>query len=158
MAKTKRRYRDPDDGPYRPNEKIPKKPKQIGAPKRPLSAFFLYAQQQRPIHKQSDPPPSFGEITKLIATEWNAMGARDKKEFEDKAQEGSELYKKEKEKYLASHRYKKYKRDLEEWKDIYQEEFEEQEHEKAMKKKAKKNKKHDDKKKPKNVKKGKSKK
>ncbi len=46
MTETRRRrYRDPMDAPYRPPAKIkiPPKPKQNGAPKRPMSAYFLFA-------------------------------------------------------------------------------------------------------------------
>eukprot|EP00483_Globobulimina_turgida_P001564 UN01566 len=76
-----------EEGRYRPSEyKIPKKPKPDGAPKRPLSSYFLFAKEERATVKEQNPDLDIYEITKLIAENWNHnVDEDDKKKFEDEA-------------------------------------------------------------------------
>merc|ERR1712048_681535 len=55
---------------------IPPKPKQQGAPKRPMSAYFLYMNEHRDAFKKENPDVKMTQMTKLIAAEWK--GAEDK--------------------------------------------------------------------------------
>merc|ERR1712154_61721 len=123
-----RRYtkksRAASDGQYRPKQegKIPKKPKQNGAPKRPLTAYFLFMNDKRESYKSANPDAGFGGVAKLAAADWKKLKSNKKKKYE------------------ASYKYKKYKRDLKEWNELYKEEWEEQEEEKEMKRKERKEK------------------
>merc|ERR1712244_189611 len=69
------------DGQYRPSMegKIPSKPKQTGAPKRPLSAYFFYLKDVREETKENNPDLKMVQITKLIAEQWAKMSKRDKR-------------------------------------------------------------------------------
>lgn len=60
-------------------ERKPRKPKDPNAPNRPVTAFFMYSAQQRPILKElfpSDAKP--GEIQKRLQDNWNLLPEEDK--------------------------------------------------------------------------------
>merc|ERR1712154_654782 len=141
-----RRYtkksRAASDGQYRPKQegKIPRKPKQTGAPKRPLTAYFLFMNDKRESYKSANPDAGFGGVAKLAAADWKKLKNKEKKKYEDEAKQNKMEYKEERKKYEASYKYKKYKRDLKEWNELYKEEWEEQEEEKEMKRKERKEK------------------
>jgi len=140
---TVRRYRKEVDGQYRPKQetyKVPSKPKQNGAPKRPLSAYFLFMNDKRESYKESHSDLGFGGVAKLASSEWKKMTNSQKKKYTEKAKEASDQYKEERKKYEASNKYKKWKRDMKEWRDRYQEEWEEQEEQKEIERKERKEK------------------
>lgn len=56
-----------------------KKEKDPNAPKRALSAFMYYSQENRPVVKQENPSASFGEIGKILGQQWKDLAAGDKK-------------------------------------------------------------------------------
>ena len=56
-------------------KKKPKKEKDPNAPKRPLTAFFLYSQSARPIVKSDVPEGTkASEVNEEILRRWNEMG------------------------------------------------------------------------------------
>ncbi len=68
------------DAPYRPDKiKIPAKPKQNGAPKRPMSAYFLFAGDQRQAVKDANPELSLTEIAKILGADWGKVSKAIKK-------------------------------------------------------------------------------
>jgi hypothetical protein len=48
--------------------------KDPNAPKRPLSAFFLFSQDERPDIKKKTPSLSVGDISKEIGARWKKVG------------------------------------------------------------------------------------
>mmetsp|Transcript_186 Transcript_186/g.271 ORF Transcript_186/g.271 Transcript_186/m.271 type:complete len:174 (-) Transcript_186:323-844(-) len=140
---TRRRHkRDPSDGQYRPqvDSKIPKKPKPIGAPPRPKSAYTLYMAAKYKEYKEENPEMKTKEIWKEMAAAWKEEDAESKKEFVDAAAEEKSEYEEKNKKYRASAKFKRFKRDLKEWNELYRDEYEEEQYEKAQKKKEAKNK------------------
>eukprot|EP00483_Globobulimina_turgida_P013387 UN13411 len=120
-----------EEGRYRPNEyKVPKKPKPAGAPKRPLSAYILYGKDERVAVKEQNPDLNIYEVMKVIADHWKTnVTDEDKKKYEDEANALREEWKIEKEKYEKSYQFKKYKQKLADWKDLHEDDWEEQESE-----------------------------
>eukprot|EP01083_Nonionella_stella_P049199 131218_1 len=135
---TKRKYKKRDER-YRPDleMKVPSKPKSdaYGAPKRPLSSFLLYLQEQRSSVREEHPDLAVGEVTKLIGSQWSALTTDQKKPFSDKAESAMTDYKEERKNYERSAKFKRYKRALNEWNELYKEEYMEQQQERAMRRK-----------------------
>ena len=59
--------------------------KDPNAPKRPLSAFFLFSQDERPDIKKKSPSMSVGDISKEIGGRWKKVSDDVKKRYEQKA-------------------------------------------------------------------------
>ena len=62
-----------------------RKKKDPNAPKRPLSAFFLFCQDERPAVKAIYPNYSVGEAAKELGERWNKVTADAKSKYEAKA-------------------------------------------------------------------------
>lgn len=73
-----------------------KKEKDPDAPKKPLSSYMLFAQEQRPVVKANHPEMSFGEITKLLSVMWSKV---DKAVYEERAHKQFDEYKQQKSDY-----------------------------------------------------------
>jgi hypothetical protein len=89
---------DEDTSPATPKKKAAVK-KDPNAPKRPASGYMFYGQKRRPELKKSDPKLGFGDLTKQIAGEWNALSDQEKKPFLKLALKDKARYEKEKEAY-----------------------------------------------------------
>ena len=59
--------------------------KDPNAQKRPLSAFFLFSQDERPDIKKKSPSLSVGDISKEIGARWKKVSDDVKKRYEQKA-------------------------------------------------------------------------
>ncbi|CAD5210802.1 unnamed protein product [Bursaphelenchus okinawaensis] len=70
--------------------KITKK-KDPNAPKRALSAYFIWLKENRA--RITKPGMKVGEVTKLAAKEWNSLS--DKSEWEKKAEDDKKRYQRE---------------------------------------------------------------
>ena len=62
-----------------------KKKKDPNAPKRPLSAFFIFCHDERPAVKSIYPNYSVGEAAKELGERWNKVSAEVKSKYEAKA-------------------------------------------------------------------------
>lgn len=81
--------------PKKAKKPVPKKPKKIkrkkgqkkdkNAPKRAMSAFFLFAQDERPKVKAANPSASIGDIGKELGARWAKCPAAAKTGYEKKA-------------------------------------------------------------------------
>merc|ERR1711894_180607 len=81
--------------PKKPKKVVPKKPKKVkrkkgqkkdkDAPKRAMSAFFLFAQDERPKVKAANPSASIGDIGKELGARWAKCPAGAKAGYEKKA-------------------------------------------------------------------------
>lgn len=69
-------------------KKRPKKDKD--APKNPRTAYILYGQHARIELAQDNPSLSMVEVSKMIATKWNALSAEEKAPFEETARKDKE--------------------------------------------------------------------
>jgi len=69
-----------------------KKVKDPNKPKRALSAFFYYANEERPKVRASNPDFSVGEVAKELGRQWNELSATEKAPFEKSAADDRARY------------------------------------------------------------------
>lgn len=72
-----------------------RKPKDPNKPKRALSAFFYYANEERPRVRAANPDFSVGEVAKELGRQWNELGEDEKSRFEKLAEEDRARYDRE---------------------------------------------------------------
>lgn len=75
-----------DDGPRKKKKKDP------NAPKRNMSAFFLYSNDIRPTVKLQNPDAKFGDIAKIISRQYKALSEKELAVYNKKAAEDKERY------------------------------------------------------------------
>ncbi|ODV66282.1 high mobility group box, partial [Hyphopichia burtonii NRRL Y-1933] len=76
-----------------------RKKKDPNAPKRSLSAYMFFANENRDIVRAENPGISFGQVGKLLGEKWKALGADEKVPYENKADADKKRYEKEKAEY-----------------------------------------------------------
>ena len=81
---------DPTGG--RGRKKAKKDP---NAPKRNMSAYFLYSIDIRPSVKEQNPEATFGDIARLISAKFKELSDDEKKIWQDKAAEDKVRYERE---------------------------------------------------------------
>lgn len=69
--------------------------KDPNAPKRPLSTFFLFSQDERPKIKKDNPSLSVADIAKMIGERWRGIGEDKKRHYEERARQEKERYERE---------------------------------------------------------------
>merc|ERR1712212_898788 len=74
---------------YKPSSKKKKDP---NAPKQPLSAYFLFSQEERLKVKAEHPSYSICEIAKELGRRWADMPPEVKQHYQQKAEEGRQKY------------------------------------------------------------------
>jgi len=72
-----------------------RKKKDPNAPKRPLSAFFLFCHDERPSVKVLYPTYGVGEIAKELGARWNKVQTEMKTKYEQKAVVDKQRYEKD---------------------------------------------------------------
>jgi len=82
-----------------------KRVKDLNTPKRPLSAYFLWANENRDSIKKANPNASITEMSKLLGDQWKGVSESDKKLFQDAFAKASATYQKEMEKYKKTPEY-----------------------------------------------------
>lgn len=70
--------------------------KDPNAPKRALSAYMFFANDQREVVRTENPSASFGQIGKLLGEKWKSLSESEKKPYEDKASEDKKRYEEQK--------------------------------------------------------------
>lgn len=89
---------DPTGGPGK-RKKAKKDP---NAPKRNMSAYFLFSVHIRPTVKEENPEATFGDIARIISAKYKALDVdTDKKDWEAKAAEDKIRYQTQMEAYRA---------------------------------------------------------
>ena len=87
---------DSDDG---FGKKKKKKKKDPNAPKRNMSAFFLYSNEVRDRVKEENPGIKFGEVAKIISKEFKELSADERAKWDAEAANDKERYLREKAAY-----------------------------------------------------------
>ncbi|KAL7579426.1 hypothetical protein ACA910_014090 [Epithemia clementina (nom. ined.)] len=77
-----------------------KKFKDPNKPKRAMSAFFLYSQSNRPRVKEENPDATFGEVARILATEFKSLNEKEKRKWDKKAETEKARYKEEMKGYV----------------------------------------------------------
>lgn len=67
-------------------KKSSRKKKDPDAPKRSLSAYMFFANENRDIVRAENPGISFGQVGKLLGEKWKALNSEDKLPYENKAE------------------------------------------------------------------------
>ena len=75
--------------------------KDPNAPKRNMSAFFLYSVSARPSVKEGNPEASFGDIARLISAQFKALPEKERSKWDKKAADDKIRYQAEMETYRA---------------------------------------------------------
>lgn len=70
-----------------------KTPTDPNAPKKPLTAFFSWAADNREKLQKKNKEASVPELSKIIATEWKGLNKKNKDKYEDAAKNDSNKYK-----------------------------------------------------------------
>ena len=79
-----------------------KTPKDPNAPKKPSSAYMMFAKESRGQLVVDNPHASFGEIGKLMGAQWKSLGEEQKSAWQLKAVADKERYKVAMEEYKKS--------------------------------------------------------
>ncbi|KAL2684021.1 nucleosome binding protein [Phyllosticta citricarpa] len=78
-----------------------KKKKDPNAPKRGLSAYMFFANEQREKVREDNPGIKFGEVGKLLGEKWKALSEKQRAPYEKKAADDKKRYEDEKAAYAA---------------------------------------------------------
>ena len=87
---------DPDGG-----KKGKKAKKDPNAPKRNMSAYFLYSIEARQSVKEENPEASFGDIARIISTKFKNLSDKERKVWDEEAIADKERYNAEMADYKA---------------------------------------------------------
>lgn len=79
-----------------------KQKKDPNAPKRNMSAYFLYSIETRPKVKADNPEASFGDIARMISANFKALPDEERKEWDEKAAADKVRYEQEMTAYRES--------------------------------------------------------
>ncbi|KAK4694325.1 hypothetical protein P7C71_g3243, partial [Lecanoromycetidae sp. Uapishka_2] len=79
-----------------------KKKKDPNAPKRGLSAYMFFANEQRDNVREENPGISFGQVGKVLGERWKALSTKGREPYEAKAKSDKERYESEKASYNAN--------------------------------------------------------
>jgi hypothetical protein len=69
-----------------------RKKKDPNAPKRNMSAYFLYSNAIRPSVRTENPDASFGQVAKIISAQYKALTEKELAIYKKKAEEDKERY------------------------------------------------------------------
>ncbi|CAG5146254.1 hypothetical protein GT037_000920 [Alternaria burnsii] len=78
-----------------------KKKKDPNAPKRGLSAYMFFANEQREKVREDNPGIKFGEVGKVLGEKWKALNEKQRTPYEAKAAADKKRYEEEKAAYQA---------------------------------------------------------
>lgn len=78
-----------------------RKKKDPNAPKRNMSAYFLYSNAVRETVRAENPDASFGDIAKIISAQYKQMPEKELAIYKRKAEEDKERYMREMKAYRA---------------------------------------------------------
>jgi len=95
---------------------MPKAPKDANAPKKNLSAYFIFTNERRAALKAQYPEKKLTALTTLMAGEWKAMDADKKKAFQDRAAEQKKEFVAAMDEYKKTENFAKHQEALTAWK------------------------------------------
>ncbi|BDD56939.1 Non-histone chromosomal protein 6 [Monascus purpureus] len=81
--------------------RVEKKKKDPNAPKRGLSAYMFFANEQREKVREENPGISFGQVGKMLGEKWKALSDDERRPYVEKAAADKKRYDEEKKSYLA---------------------------------------------------------
>ncbi|CAG8022179.1 unnamed protein product [Penicillium salamii] len=84
-----------------PEKRQVRRKKDPNAPKRGLSAYMFFANDNRDKVREENPGISFGQVGKQLGDKWKALSEDDRKPYDEKAAKDKKRYEEEKAAYLA---------------------------------------------------------
>jgi hypothetical protein len=90
-----------------------RRPKDPNAPKKPQSAYFLFANDRRPKLRETHPDKKITDVAKMLGAEWKEMSEAEKKPWEELAKKNKEKHDKEMEEYKKTDEYLNYQKKIE---------------------------------------------
>merc|ERR1712141_905461 len=85
--------------PKKGEEKKQRKKKDPNAPKRPMSAYFLFMNSARPGVRKDNPDASIGEVAKILGKMWGEIEPEEKAKFDKEAAAAKKKWEAEKAAY-----------------------------------------------------------
>jgi len=89
----------PKERTRKPAAKAAKKKKDPNAPKRGLSAYMFFANEQRENVRNENPGIAFGQVGKVLGERWKALSEKQRQPYEAKAAADKKRYEDEKAAY-----------------------------------------------------------
>ncbi|KAH6646689.1 nucleosome binding protein [Truncatella angustata] len=83
------------------SDKVVKAKRDPNAPKRGLSAYMFFANEQRENVRDENPGISFGQVGKILGERWKALNDKQRTPYEAKAAADKKRYEDEKAAYQA---------------------------------------------------------
>ncbi|XP_026327339.1 high mobility group protein 20A [Hyposmocoma kahamanoa] len=104
--------------PKKPKKRKPKVPRDVTAPRQPLTGYVRYLNERRDQLRAEHPELGFAELTRQLASEWSKLPMEEKQHYLDAADQDKERYIKEWTEYKKTDSYKEFRRQQLEQKDI----------------------------------------
>merc|ERR1711881_463240 len=89
-------------------KKFKKAPKDENAPKRPSSAYFLYANEVRETVRSDNPDAAITQVMSMIGEQWASLEESKKSKYVAKAEKAKATYQKKLEAYQKTAKYTKF--------------------------------------------------
>ncbi|XP_035439323.2 high mobility group protein 20A isoform X2 [Spodoptera frugiperda] len=107
----------PKNNSKKPKKRKPKAPRDVTAPRQPLTGYVRYLNERRDQLRAEQPDLGFAELTRQLASEWSKLPAEEKKQYLDAADQDKERYLREWAEYKKTDAYKEFRRQQLEQKD-----------------------------------------
>ncbi|SCU92247.1 LAMI_0E09472g1_1 [Lachancea mirantina] len=88
--------------PRETKKRTARRKKDPNAPKRALSAYMFFANENRDIVRAENPGISFGQVGRILGEKWKGLNEEEKQPYEAKAEADKKRYESEKELYNAT--------------------------------------------------------
>ncbi|CAH0715483.1 unnamed protein product, partial [Brenthis ino] len=103
--------------PKKPKKRKPKVPRDVTAPRQPLTGYVRFLNERRDQLRAEQPELGFAELTRQLASEWSKLPAEEKQQYLHAADQDKERYIKEWAEYKKTDAYKEFRRQQMEQKD-----------------------------------------
>ncbi|KAI5637237.1 HMG (high mobility group) box domain-containing protein [Phthorimaea operculella] len=102
--------KDPKPSPKKPKKRKPKAPKDVTAPRQPLTGYVRYLNERRNQLRAEHPEMGFAELTRQLASDWSKLPAEEKQQYLDAADQDKERYIREWAEYKKTDAYKEFRK------------------------------------------------
>ncbi|XP_013164873.1 PREDICTED: high mobility group protein 20A isoform X1 [Papilio xuthus] len=103
--------------PKKPKKRKPKVPRDVTAPRQPLTGYVRFLNERRDQLRAEQPELGFAELTRQLASEWSKLPTEEKQHYLDAADQDKERYIKEWAEYKKTDSYKEFHKQQMEQKD-----------------------------------------
>ncbi|KAL4715439.1 hypothetical protein ACJJTC_015342 [Scirpophaga incertulas] len=94
----------------KPKKRKPKIPRDVAAPRQPLTGYVRFLNERRDQLRAEQPDLGFAELTRQLASEWSKLPADEKQQYLDAADQDKERYVKEWAEYKKTDAYKEFRK------------------------------------------------